>query len=202
MKASRRLTAVTAAAVAAFVGATFSAPAQAYPPGQGIVVIGNHTHAVVNQKVTFTARKLKPGASVLIKLVGTTKGKTVKADDKGVAVVTLSPEKTGSYLVIAKAKNETTGRTKLYVPSFSYELTGAAPAGSKNTFLGQDFRPYVFVTFRINGNDFRGQSNSKGNVQIKFTMPSKKKTYNPPVFINTKWLTSGHENTALRIIAN
>lgn len=184
------------------LGASFTAPAQAYPPGQAVTIIGEHTHAIVNQKVTFTARKLKPGASVLIKLVGTTKGKTVKANPQGIAEVILSPDRPGTYAVIAKAKNETTARTVLYVPSFGYELSGAAPAGSKNEFKASDLRPYVFVTFRIAGVNYRGQSNSKGNISINFTMPAKKKLYNPPVFINTKWLTSGEETPSLRIRSN
>lgn len=199
MKTSRSVLAVASAAVAVFLGATFSAPAQAYPPGQGVTVIGNHVHALVDEPVIFTARNLKPGASVLIKLVGTTKGKTVKANAQGVATVTLAPDKTGTYSVIAKSKNETTARTTLYVPAFSFATGPAAAAGSTNTFIGSKLRPYVVLTFRIDGKEYTQRVNSAGNVQIDFKMPVRKKLYNPPVFINGKWIGSGDETASLRI---
>lgn len=199
MRVSARVTAVAVSVVAAFVGSSLAAPAQAYPPGQNIIIIGTHVHSLVNEPVTFVARNIKPGASVLIKLVGTTKGKTVKADSKGMAQVTLAPEATGVYSVIAKVKGETTGRTTLYVPAFSYEVGPVAAAGSKNIFRATKMRPYVILTFRIDGKEYTKQVNSKGNAEIPFTMPVKKKVYNPPVFVNSKWIGNGFETASLRI---
>ena len=199
MKTSRRVHALATAAVAVFLGATFTAPAQAYPPGQGLTIIGSQVHSLINESVIFTARHLRPGASVLIKLVGTTKGKTVEANAQGVATVTLQADKTGSYAVIAKSKNETTARTKLYVPEFSYANGPAAAAGSTNTFIASELRPFVILTFRINGTEYTQRVNSLGKVQIEFKMPMRKKVYNPPVFINSKWIGSGHETESLRI---
>ena len=199
MKVSARVAAVAALGVAGLLAAGFVAPAQAYPPGKNIVIIGTHVHSLVDEPVTFTARNIKPGASVLIKLVGTTKGKTVKADSDGEAQVTLAPEATGVYSVIAKVKGETTGRTTLYVPVFSYDVGPEAPAGSQNVFRATKMRPYVILTFRINGKEYTQQVNSKGNVEIPFTMPVKKKVYNPPVFVNSKWIGNGLATETLRI---
>jgi hypothetical protein len=199
LKATRLVSAAASAAVAVFLGTTFTAPAQAYPPGQGVTLIGSHVHALVNEPIIYIARHLKPGASVLIKFVGTTKGKTVKANADGVATVTLSPDATGVYSVIAKSKNETTARTTLYVPDFSFATGPAAPAGSTNTFVASKLRPFVVLTFRIAGKEYTTRVNHKGNASIDFKMPVKKRQYNPPVFINSKWIGSGHETESLRI---
>jgi hypothetical protein len=55
------------------------------------------------------------------------------------------------------------------------------------------------LTFRINGTEYTQRVNSLGKVQIEFKMPMRKKVYNPPVFINSKWIGSGHETASLRI---